>query len=111
MSTNTHTARSAYVQVAEEFGVSEGMVRQLCGSCGRQIPFDELLSMLREKMSNLGLVAARHDRAASDDEDVIRELRTCLLCEALLSGDDPGKEVVHEETGETGVICENCAGM
>lgn len=101
---------AAYAQVADEFGIPEAIVREICGPIGREsgISFAERLRVLRTKLSDYGLIPVREPYRDSDNGEP-RELRSCVLCESFLENDDPGTPVTDGE-GELpdGVVCRNC---
>lgn len=111
-----HTPRSAYARVATEFGVTEEMIRRICGPVGNtNITFEERLALLRAKMDAAGLAPMRVnviDTLKNEEPEEPRELRSCVLCEEFLDGDDPGQSVVNaEDYLERGCICSRCRGL
>lgn len=106
----TRGVGAAYAQVADEFGIPEAIVREICGPVGKEtgISFAERLQVLRVKLSDFGLLPVREPYHEPDDGEQ-RELRSCVLCDGFLENDDPGTPVVDGE-GESpdGVVCRNC---
>lgn len=109
------TAYDAYLKVAEEFGVPDYAVRDVCGPVGHQtnVSYEERLAVLRAKMDGAGLVPTsrpRHEDIDRKDEepDEPRELRSCILCGEFLDDADPGQDVMHSEMDVTAVVCSRC---
>jgi hypothetical protein len=108
------TPRSAYAQVATEFGVTEEVVRRMCGPIGTSIiRFAERVAFLRAKLDAAGLAPVRVNHIdipnKDADTDERRELRSCILCEQFLDDDDPGGEAIDEEDcSQRGHICKSC---
>lgn len=108
--TEQRKAHEAYAKAADEYGVPEFAVRDVCGPIGKEsgISFNERLQLLRAKMDAAGFIPVR----APDRDDTLcepRELRSCVICESFLENDDEGEPVTHSE-GELddGVVCRNC---
>lgn len=105
--------RGIYSQLASEYGISEGVVRAICGGSAGKLSegedFSERVGCMRRKLEMTGLVPVHgisHDKEKMEE---FPELRSCVLCEEFLGDDDPGEPVVNGEDGTEGVVCEKCA--
>lgn len=97
--------------VADEFGVPEFAVKDVCGPVGKvtEISFEDRLEMLRSKMSHAGFIPVNNPkRFGRFNDDEPQEIRPCVMCEEFLDDDDAGETVVNSETSEPGVVCQKC---
>lgn len=105
-----HSPRSAYLRVANEFGLSENVVRTICRTSGGDT-FAERVAILRAKLDAAGFspVNAKTYEIKAQEPEEPRELRTCLMCQQFLEDDDPGQDVINsEDYDDVRCVCRNC---
>ena len=129
MTGSQKSARWIFAQLAQEYGVTESIVRDICGPIGRapQENWLERVALMRSKLEMTGLspvgnplpvsVSISEDEEQTDEdkeideEEPVPELRSCMLCESFLDDDDEGEPLVHSEEDRTGVLCRKCGAL